>query len=75
MTEPFVFLAGATGDLGGRIAAALVGRGATVHALVRDESKPVDRDRLTALGATVVAARAARPTARSEPGVSEASSC
>ncbi len=56
MTDAFVLLAGATGDLGGRIAAALIDRGATVHALVREQSKPADRERLTALGATVVAA-------------------
>ena len=54
MTEPFVLVAGATGDLGGRIAAALMARGARVHAVVRPTSAPDRRDRLAADGVTVV---------------------
>lgn len=54
MTDSFILLAGATGDLGGRIAGALVRRGATVRAPVRTESKPADRQRLTEIGVTVV---------------------
>ena len=46
-----VVLAGGAGDLGSRIAAALVGRGATVRALVRLDASPADRQRLTDLGA------------------------
>ena len=38
--KPLVILAGATGNLGGRIAESLVGRGATVRALVRTDSDP-----------------------------------
>lgn len=46
MTDTIV-LAGATGDLGGRIAAALLKRGAAVRALVRSDTP---RDRVEALG-------------------------
>ena len=55
MTEPFVLVAGATGDLGGRVVAALAERGAPVHALVRPGSSAGRRDRL-ARAATVVEA-------------------
>ena len=51
--QPVIALAGASGDLGGRIAKALIGRGAAVRALVRDDASPADRDRLSALGLTV----------------------
>ena len=57
MDEPFVLLAGATGDLGGRLAKALVARGAAVRALVRPEASSSDsRGQLTALGVEVVSA-------------------
>lgn len=56
MTENFVLLAGATGDLGGRIAAALLQRDAQVHALVRFGAGPDATDRLRRLGADVVTA-------------------
>lgn len=56
MPDPFVLVAGATGDLGGRVAAALVARGARVHAVVRPESSPGRRDRLARDGVTVVTA-------------------
>jgi uncharacterized protein YbjT (DUF2867 family) len=56
MAEPFVLVAGATGDLGGRVAAALVARGARVHAVVRPESSPERRERLVDQGATLVTA-------------------
>ena len=55
MTGPVV-LAGGTGDLGARIATALVARGAPVRALVRAGSPPDARQRLTDLGATLVEA-------------------
>lgn len=54
MTDTIVALAGATGDLGFRIAKALAGRGADVHLLVRPGA-PRDR-KLETLGATLVAA-------------------
>lgn len=53
-----VALAGATGDLGARILAALVARGATVRALVRPDAAAGDTARLTALGATLAKADA-----------------
>ena len=49
-----VVLAGATGDLGGRIAAALGRRGAKVRALVRAETSEAKRSTLRAAGATPV---------------------
>lgn len=48
-SAPVVALAGGTGDLGGRIAKALVARGAKVRALVR---KGADAGKLRALSAT-----------------------
>ena len=51
-TTSTVVLAGGAGDLGARIAAALTARGALVRALVRPDAPAVDRDRLTALGAS-----------------------
>ena len=52
--SPIIALAGATGDLGGRILTALLARGATVRALVRPGEREVQR--LEALGATVAEA-------------------
>ncbi len=51
-----IVLAGAGGDLGGRIAKALVARGADVRALVRPGVKPDERGRIEGYGATIVAA-------------------
>jgi len=51
-----IVLAGAAGDLGIRIAKALIGRGAAVRALVRNDVSTGDRDRLSAMGATVATA-------------------
>ncbi len=51
-----IALAGATGDLGFRIAAALVARGAHVRALVRRDLSASDAERLSALGVERVAA-------------------
>jgi uncharacterized protein YbjT (DUF2867 family) len=56
MQRPIIALAGASGDLGGRIANALVARGAEVRALVRPDLADRERSRLVALGATVVLA-------------------
>ncbi len=49
-------LAGASGDLGARIAKALIAHGAAVRALVRVEMSASDRDRLTGMGAIVTPA-------------------
>lgn len=54
--RPVIALAGAGGDLGGRIAKALVARGADVRALARPDARPEERLRIQALGATVVTA-------------------
>ena len=51
-----VVLAGATGDLGMRIAKVLIGRGAQVRALVRAGSSPAAQRSLGELGATLVSA-------------------
>ena len=59
MTQPVIVIAGATGDLGTRIAKALVAYGATVRALVRPNMSASDRDRLGALGLTAMPADAA----------------
>ena len=57
MTDSHIIaVAGAGGDLGGRIAAALVARGATVRALVRPNVGPEARSRIAASGAAIVAA-------------------
>ena len=57
MTDrPIIALAGAGGDLGGRIAKALAARGADVRALVRTGLKDAERERIAALGATPVTA-------------------
>jgi len=56
MPAATILLAGASGDLGGRIARALVLRGATVRALTRPGASAEKLDRLTSLGLTVVEA-------------------
>jgi uncharacterized protein YbjT (DUF2867 family) len=58
MTDrPIIALAGATGDLGGRIARALVDRGATVRALVRPGLDGKGRTTLLTTGVTLAEAR------------------
>jgi uncharacterized protein YbjT (DUF2867 family) len=54
--QPIIALAGAAGDLGTRIAKALVARGATVHALVRHDLKAEEQARIAVLGVTLVPA-------------------
>ena len=54
MRDGLTIVAGATGDLGGRIVRALVGRGAPVRALVRRGGPPERLTPLRALGASVV---------------------
>lgn len=56
MPQSIILLSGASGDLGGRIAKALVSRGAVVRALVRNDASPTARDKLTSFGATVALA-------------------
>ena len=58
MASPVIALAGATGDLGGRILERLVARGADVRAVVRPNLPETEARRLAALGATVVRADA-----------------
>ena len=53
LSQPTIVVAGATGDLGARIARELVARGAAVRALVRPTSTPSASARLVALGVTV----------------------
>jgi uncharacterized protein YbjT (DUF2867 family) len=56
VAQPSIVLAGAAGDLGARIAKALIGRGAAVRALVRSDVSAADRNRLSALGLTTTPA-------------------
>jgi nucleoside-diphosphate-sugar epimerase len=53
MYDPTIVLAGATGNLGGRIAKALLERGASVRALVRHGAAPDKLERLQRLGVTI----------------------
>lgn len=53
MNAPII-IAGATGDLGGRIITALLARGAAVRALVRPSADPAKTDALTERGVEVV---------------------
>ena len=54
MSEATIIVAGASGDLGGRITMALLERGAEVRALVRHSTAPDKIGRLRELGAEVV---------------------
>ena len=56
MSAPTIILAGASGDLGGRIAKALVARGADLRALMRADASAPDKQRVVALGAQIVEA-------------------
>ncbi len=56
MAQSTIVLAGASGDLGARIAEALIARGAAVRALVRPEVSAADKDRLTGMGVVVAPA-------------------
>lgn len=53
--KQIILVAGGTGDLGGRIVKALIKRGAEVRAVVRNGSEPEKIEKLTELGAEVVA--------------------
>lgn len=55
MSHPAIVVAGATGNLGGRIAKALAGRGACVRALVRVGAAPDKLERLQGPGITAAA--------------------
>ena len=63
---PIIALAGPSGDLGERIARALVARGATLRALVRPGLKPDERRRIEETGALLVEADPADVTAMAE---------
>ncbi len=52
--RPIIAVAGASGDLGGRICRALAGRGAEVRALVRPDAAERDVARIAATGAAAV---------------------
>lgn len=54
MSDATIIVAGASGDLGGRITSALLERGAEVRALVRHSTAPDKVERLRELGAEVV---------------------
>ncbi|MGD0693765.1 MAG: NmrA family NAD(P)-binding protein [Terriglobia bacterium] len=54
MSGPTIVLAGAAGNLGGRIARALLERGASVRALIRRGRARDKLERLQKLGATIV---------------------
>ena len=58
MTPPTVVVAGATGDLGGRIAKALLARGASVRALLRHDADDAGKNQLNSLGIDVATADA-----------------
>jgi nucleoside-diphosphate-sugar epimerase len=53
MSDSTIVVAGASGDLGGRITRALLDRGAAVRALVRHSTAPEKVERLRELGAVV----------------------
>jgi uncharacterized protein YbjT (DUF2867 family) len=56
MSQAVILLAGASGDLGTRIAKALIGRGAAVRALIRNDVLAADRDKLVGMGVKVASA-------------------
>ncbi len=56
MVQSTIVVVGATGDLGGRIAKALIGRSSEVRALVRHNTASEKLASLRSLGATVVEA-------------------
>jgi len=56
MNDSTIVVAGATGNLGGRIARALLERGASVRALVRQGASPDKLERLKALGVRIASA-------------------
>ena len=55
-SRSIIVLAGAGGDLGNRIAKALISRGAQLHALVRPDATQQERTRVEATGAKAVTA-------------------
>ena len=56
MARQVILVAGANGDLGGRIATAVLGRGGSVRALIRPGTRADAQDQLRAHGAEVVTA-------------------
>ena len=61
MKNRLIVVGGATGNLGGRIARALLQQGAGVVALVRHDSAPGKVEELRALGATIAEVDYSRP--------------
>jgi len=57
MQRKTVVVAGASGDLGGRVARALVRKGADVRVITRETTAPTARQRLGALGVVLVDSR------------------
>jgi hypothetical protein len=70
-----VAVAGAGGDLGGRIVTALIARGATVRPLIRSGLASDDCSRIASGGATVVAADPADGRALPAPWKVRTASC
>jgi len=62
MTGSTIVVAGATGNLGGRIARALLARGASVRALVRHGTAPDRLERLQGLGVTIASVELRSPS-------------
>ena len=69
MANPAAVLAGASGDLGFRIAGALIDRRADVRALVRPDVSAAERTRLEAIGLHVTEATRSTGTRRRAPGL------
>jgi uncharacterized protein YbjT (DUF2867 family) len=66
MNNLLIVVAGATGNLGGRIVKALAGRQARVRALVRNRAAPDKVERLQTLGAEIARVDYHDPAALSE---------
>ena len=62
MNDSTIVVAGATGNLGGRIVRALVERGANVTALVRQGTTPDRLERLQQLGVTIASVDFSSPS-------------
>jgi nucleoside-diphosphate-sugar epimerase len=62
MNDSTIVVAGATGNLGGRIVRALLERGASVRALVRNESAPDKIERLQELGVAIASVDLSSPS-------------
>ena len=61
MSDSAIIVAGASGDLGGRITKAMLERGAEVRAMVRHSTAPDKVERLRELGAEVARSTCTAP--------------